>query len=236
MDKIQKVKIYKISISQRVETGRCLTCFEACIYFLVQTALTVATGILLYHPKEGYLTGETLEKYMKVCNDSWTRDEINGKSYPKYASPCKDYVNIYSQWSTVLQLFFAFYIIQWARMFLIFCAVWCRGIDCFTKLFDCLGCTQCCYGIASIIILHVYRFQPAGRVAAMDYLTMDEHNQYFENYKEEWSRNGTMPESGQYFRGRYLLGLVIYIWGGGFLLCCLTCCLAYCHYKKYGQG
>ena len=43
-----------------------------------------------------------------------------------------------------------------------------------------------------------------------------------------------MPESGQYIRGRFLLGLVIYIWVGGFFFCCVSCIVAAIHVKKYG--
>ena len=43
-----------------------------------------------------------------------------------------------------------------------------------------------------------------------------------------------MPQSGQFIRGAYLLGLVIYVWVGGFILCCVTACFGYFWQKKYG--
>lgn len=59
-------------------------------------------------------------------------------------------------------------------MLLIFFAL-CTQSAGIVKLFEGLGCANCCYGLACLIILHVWRFQPAGRLVSMDYLTMDEH-------------------------------------------------------------
>jgi len=48
---------------------------------------------------------------------------------------------------------------------------------------------------------------------------------FAQSYSDSWSKTGVMPDSYQYWRGQYLLGLVIFIWVFGFAMCCLTCCI-----------
>ena len=89
------------------------------------------------------------------------------------------------------------------------------------KAFDGTGCGQCCYGLACLIILHVYRFQPSGKYASGDYMTGDQRKTMIQNYINAWNQLGYMPDDGQFQRGNFLLGLVIWIWVGGFALCCI---------------
>jgi pyruvoyl-dependent arginine decarboxylase (PvlArgDC) len=94
---MNKDKVVNLSMSKRIHAGKCLTCFEAGLYLASQTALLVATAVLLWHSKEGSLSGDLKDRYSKVCNDKWERDEINGHSYPKYenAPDCNSYVDVY---------------------------------------------------------------------------------------------------------------------------------------------
>ena len=39
--------------------------------------------------------------------------------------------------------------------------------------------------------------------------------------------------TGQYYRGKYLLGLVIYVWAGNFFLCLVSCIAMCIHGKKH---
>lgn len=231
-----KDKVVNLSMTKRLHAGKCLTCFEAGFYLSAQTALLIATAAMLWHPKESQLEDPLKAGYENVCNEPWTRDEINGFSYPKYEdSECEKTVDIYYQWTSILQLYFAFFVIQWFRMALVFFALCTQSVS-IIKLFEGLGCAQCCYGLACLIILHLYRFQPAGRAAAMDYMTMDEHKDLVKAYRDAWELTDEMPDSGQYIRGRFLLGLVIYIWVGGFFFCCFSCIIAAIHVKKYGPA
>jgi hypothetical protein len=212
-------KVANLSVSKRIHAGKCCVAFEIGIYLAAQTALVIATAALLWHPKEGKLEEPLLTSFSKVCNDPWTREENNGVSYPKYSTaPCENFVDIYYQFTTILQLYFAFFVIQWVRMVIIFLAL-CTQNAGLVKIFEGLGCSQCCFGLACLIILHVFRFQPAGKLASMDFMTMDEKKKFIEAYKELWDKLGELPPSGQFFRGQFLLGLVIYIWVGGFVLC-----------------
>ena len=142
---------------------------------------------------------------------------------------------MYGSFTTVLRLYFAFFVIQWVRMVVIFIGL-CTKNQNLGRLFDGLGCSQCCYGLACLIILHVYRFQPASRIASNDYMDSSEHANVRAEYIKQWDKAGEMPESGQYFRGQYLLGLVIYVWVGGFIMCCVQCCASIYHVKKYGPA
>jgi hypothetical protein len=49
------------------------------------------------------------------------------------------------------------------------------------------------------------------------------------------NNNGELLDYGQAIRGGYLLGLVIYIWVGGFVLCCVSVCMTLIYKKKYGD-
>jgi len=100
------------------------------------------------------------------------------------------------------------------------------------RFFEFFGCFQCCLGIAALIILHVYRFKPSGKYCSSDYLDSTGRSNFIDDYNTAKS-NGFTPITGQYFRGRFLLGLVIYIWCGGFFLCCVSCVFSIIHNKKH---
>ena len=104
------------------------------------------------------------------------------------------------------------------------------------KAFEGLGCLQCCYGIACLVVLHVYRFQPSGKIAAGDYMSTAQAQTLRDNYFKQWDATGQMPESYQYLRGHFLLGLVIWVWVGGFFLCMMQCCFAIAHQKRFGTS
>ena len=64
------------------------------------------------------------------------------------------------------------------------------------------------FGICAIIILHVYRFQSSGKECSGDFLASSE------------------PQAGYLIdRGKYLLGLVIYVWVALFTYGCIMGCI-----------
>ena len=75
-----------------------------------------------------------------------------------------------------------------------------------------------CFGLANLVILHVFRFEPSGKLVSSDFQSLSEKQATLRAYYDLWNATGDMPESGQTFRGLYLLFLVIYVWVGGFLL------------------
>lgn len=89
------------------------------------------------------------------------------------------------------------------------------------SIFDFLGVLTLFYGIACLITLHVWRFSSAARLASLDFYTLQERRDLLKDYLDNWEKDGEMPDSGQYFRGTYLWGLVIYLWVGGCVLFCV---------------
>lgn len=90
-------------------------------------------------------------------------------------------MNVYQRFTTVLQLYFAFFVIQWVRVAVFFVAL-CAQSENIAKFTDCTGCCQCCYGIAILIILHVFRFQPSGKYVSGDYFTSTQLSNVIQAY------------------------------------------------------
>jgi len=77
-------------------------------------------------------------------------------------------------------------------------------------------------GFGAIFVLHVFRFDMAGRICAGEH--KDEDAYY--------------PHSGDYLisQGRILQGLVCFVWIVGILLFTLSTCVMICHHKSLVQG
>jgi hypothetical protein len=72
-------------------------------------------------------------------------------------------------------------------------------------------------GFGAIFVLHAFRFDLAGKICAGDY--SDDETNY--------------PHTGEYLisQGRYLLGLVVFIWVIGIILFSISTCVMICHHK-----
>ncbi len=88
-----------------------------------------------------------------------------------------DKVNVYDRFTIVLQLYFAFSIMGASFLILILLSLCCivkNESRCAHVIFQLLGkgaiCT-CCYSLACLIILHVYRYQASGKYASLDWMT-----------------------------------------------------------------
>jgi hypothetical protein len=143
-------------------------------------------------------------------------------------------VNIYYRFSTLLGLYFAYFVVQWFRMFVIYLGLFTQNKR-FVTLFEDLGAIIFFYGIALLVTLHAWRFSPAGKLISKDYETMEEKKENLKDYLETWEKTGEMPETGQYIRGQFLLGLVVYLWVGGFFLFIVQSIIALIHWKKYSN-
>jgi len=111
-----KEKAAQMSISKRVAAGKCLTAFEATIYFSAHTALSIATAYFLWFGVESGQAGMG-----QTCNDSYTVSTLSdGTNYPVVNPNCTNTVDVAARWNTILRLYFAFFIIQWFRFFIIF--------------------------------------------------------------------------------------------------------------------
>jgi hypothetical protein len=78
-------------------------------------------------------------------------------------------------------------------------------------------------GFGGIFVLHVFRYDLAGKICAGDYSDEAEIS---------------YPHSGEYLisQGRFLQGLVIFVWIGGIILFSLSVCLMLCHHKSIASA
>ena len=109
-EQFSKDKAVNMSLSKRVHAGKWLTCFEAGLYISATTALLISTAFFLWHPAE---SKSSVRDEMWVCNDSYNyvTDSSTGYNEPNPPSPCNSSVNVYDRFTTVLQLYFAFFVI-----------------------------------------------------------------------------------------------------------------------------
>jgi hypothetical protein len=122
------------SMSSRIKEAKWLVVGEAVFYLLVCTAIVVATGCFLWHPNE---SSSKYQGYM-VCNDVFNYQEVPDGYAPLYTPNC-DKVDVYARFTSVLRLYFAFYIIQWVRTALIIVAALYQS-ETLGKLYDSAGC------------------------------------------------------------------------------------------------
>ena len=135
--KSQTSKAQQFSISKRIEQARCLSAFEASIYFASYTALVIATGIFLWHPKEKNPANKAV--FETMCNDKYVVQSTANGNIAFFNQPCSKTVNVFERFTIVLQLYFAFYVVQWFRMLLIYFAI-CFKSSKIASVFDTLGC------------------------------------------------------------------------------------------------
>ena len=91
------------------------------------------------------------------------------------------------------------------------------------------------------MVLHVFRFSPAGRYVSLDWLSqaqITEHrSMVYQSYMTWWNSNDRLntvpPFSGQFLRGQFLLGLVVWVWVGGFFLFSVAMTASLIHKKRY---
>ena len=124
-----------------MNTGKWLTAIEATIYFLAFTALAIATAAFLWQTCEGNLEAyppSYMASMTSVCNDPYTIQTYNGLDIAVFDQSCTNTVNVYQRFTNVLQIYFAFFIVQWFRVVLIYFSL-CKPIAPVLRLFDCLG-------------------------------------------------------------------------------------------------
>lgn len=161
----------------------------------------------------------------------------SGQHVPHFNPSCSHFVDVFGRFTHILQLYFAYFVIQWSRMIIVFfglCATTHKAR--IARVLDVTGTIMFFYGLSILIILNVYRFQPSGKYVSMDFLSIDEKKAALQAYFALWDSTGVMPDSGQTFRGIYLLSLVIYMWCGGFLVWTLQLLCGVLQLKKIQQA
>ena len=157
------------------------------------------------------------------CNSNYHYTlSSDGKVSTLSMEPNCDIVNVYDRFTVVLQLYFALSILAGVLLLLsilFLCCVKARdttGAGLVLMISGCCSLGTCCYSFACLIILHVYRYQPSGKYASLDWMTSSQLDQLKlsdPTNESAWSI--------QYYRGRYLQGLVIYTWVTFAFNCCV---------------
>ena len=150
--------------SKRIQAGgRWILFVEYLFYWAAFTALTIATGYYLWSDED------------KDRNQVWAcNNEYDSSDCSKNTNICNqdDYVDVQERFGNILRIYFALFVTYWATTtFILLGAL--ANVPTIAKLAECLSCLTCCLGIAALVILHVYRFQPSGRSASGDCLTKD---------------------------------------------------------------
>ncbi|CDW73991.1 UNKNOWN [Stylonychia lemnae] len=127
-----------------------------------------------------------------------------------------EYIDVAKRFRDILKIWFVFGLIDCLRCGLVFAyilydkAIYAIGYHVLT-LNDILG-------LAAVLILHVYRFQFTGKWCSGDFLP------------ESKATEGFLVE-----RGKFLVGLVIYVWVGGFVMACVYSCVMVAAYRRYAD-
>lgn len=125
-----------------------------------------------------------------------------------------NWVDVGKRFDDVFKIFFACAITDVVRSFIMIIAVQ-RKSGGLATLYQALVLNDV-LGFGAIFVLHCFRFQLSGKICAGDY---DDATNY--------------PFLGEYLlsKGRYLIGLVCFVWVGGVFLCLLSTCVALCQFK-----
>lgn len=198
-------KFKSMSPAERVASGGSIVFLvvQYTLYLCASIALTVATGV--------YLWDKEVDNECMAPND-W--DDANRDNY----------IDVSERFRIVLKIFFAYFITEFARALLMLVAALAKS-KALANIYQILSLNDC-LGLAILIILHVYRFQGSGKACSVDQDFIDHYN---EKTGANLSQDDFAKAAGSNLlieRGKYLLGLVIYVWVGGCGLCCLSCIIA----------
>lgn len=192
------------SAKSRVESGnqvRSLTC-NFFLWLCASICITIASGVYLWE-----YDGDTT---CKAPNSNSHRTEAQSAHW----------VDVSRRYRDVLKIFFSCALVDIFRSAVMIVAA-IRRSGALATLYQALIINDV-LGFGAIFVLHVFRFDLAGKICAGDY--DDEAIDY--------------PHSGEYLtsQGRYLLGLVIFIWIAGFILFLISMCVMICHHSQLVVG
>lgn len=148
----------------------------------------------------------------------WGEGDPNYCSAPNYRSDLNNkanYVDVSKRFDDVLKIFFTLGIVDVVRQGVMLVAV-IKQSSALATIYQVLVVNDV-LGFGAIFVLHAFRFDMAGKICAGD------HDDDVKNY----------PFQGNYLyeQGRYLRGLVYWIWIGGFLICLMSTCFALFQFK-----
>lgn len=199
-------KYASMSPAKRIETGKALAVMgiQYGLYLAASIALTIATGYYLWEKE----TDNECRAY-------------NQKDQFQAMMDGEEVIKVHERFDIILKIYFAVFVTEVVRSVIMLMAVVLKSTK-LAQLYQ-LGCLNDCLALAALVILHVYRFQPSGKACTGDYLRED-HDATEDQLTE--LADSPLGKAVLIYRGRFLLGLVIWVWVGGVGLCCLTCILS----------
>lgn len=174
---------------------RALT-FTFFLWLVASIIITVATGVYLWAYDEDVVckAPNSLSKRSTTFMSEW--------------------IDVNRRYRDVLKIFFSVAIVDVFRSLVMIIAV-ARQSTALATLYQALVINDV-LGFGAIFVLHVFRFDLAGKICAGDFN----------------SEPVAYPHSGGYLisQGRYLIGLVCFVWIVGILLLVLSMCVMICHH------
>jgi hypothetical protein len=174
---------------------RALT-FTFFLWLVASIIITVATGVYLWAYDEDVVckAPNSLSKRSTTFMSEW--------------------IDVNRRYRDVLKIFFSVAIVDVFRSLVMIIAV-ARQSTALATLYQALVINDV-LGFGAIFVLHVFRFDLAGKICAGDFN----------------SEPVAYPHSGGYLisQGRYLIGLVCFVWIVGILLFVLSMCVMICHH------
>lgn len=125
-----------------------------------------------------------------------------------------EWIDVNRRYRDVLKIFFSVAIVDVFRSIVMIIAT-VRQSAALATLYQALVINDV-LGFGAIFVLHSFRFDLAGKICAGDFQ----------------SEAASYPHSGNYLisQGRYLIGLVCFVWIVGILLFLLSTCVMICHH------
>lgn len=170
--------------------------FTFFLWLVASIIITVATGVYLWAYDEDV-----------VCK---APNSLSKRS----TAFLSEWIDVNRRYRDVLKIFFSVAIVDVFRSLVMIIAV-ARQSTALATLYQALVINDV-LGFGAIFVLHVYRFDLAGKICAGDFN----------------SEPVAYPHSGGYLisQGRYLIGLVCFVWIVGILLFVLSMCVMICHH------
>ena len=128
-----------------------------------------------------------------------------------------EYIDVSKRFRDILKIWFVVGLVDCCRCASILLYMQFKSVA--YVMFYYIGYMNDCFIVAAILILHTYRLQYSGKWCAGDFLD-----------SSATATPGFLVE-----RGKFLIGLVIYVWVSTFVFTCIWTCIAVAAYRRIGD-